>query len=145
MLCNLLCQPYKLLGYGCLTTPEYHVTCAYIPQWSLPLWCATFFPPPIFSPTIVVNSSYPSFSGSLWSTFSGSLCPPSAGHCDLPSTGHCDLPSASHCDLTSAGHCDLTSAGHCDLPSAGHCSLPLAFTVMNSSSICLHQKGVNWF
>ena len=70
----------------------------------IPDRCATFFPPPISSPTIVVNSSHPSFSGSLRSTFSGSLCPPSAGHCDL----------------TSAGHCDLTSAGHCDLPLACH-------------------------
>ena len=145
MLCNLLCQPGKLLGYGCLAAPEYHAACAYIPQWSLSLRCATFFPPPISSPTIVVNSSHPSFSGSLRSTFSGPLCPPSAGHCDLTSAGHCDLTYAGPCDLSYAGRWDLTSAGRWDLTSAGRSDLPLAFTVMNSSSICLHHKGVNWF
>ena len=108
-LCNLLCQPDKLLG--CLAAPEYRAACAYILQRSLSLRCVPLSSPlPSPLPQSWRVHRVPTSAGhsdpipaGIASQLSGSLRPTLAGHCIPFSAGHCDSPSAGHCDLTRAG------------------------------------------
>ena len=77
-LCNLLCQPDKLLG--CLAAPEYRAACAYIRLSGV----CHFLPP---SHLLSLNrgefiaSQLPQV---IVTQFQRALRPNLAGHCDLP-------------------------------------------------------------
>ena len=131
-LCNLLCQPDKLLG--CLAAPEYRAACAYILQRSLSLRC------------VPLSSPLPSPLPQSWRVH---RVPTSAGHSDPIPAGIASQLSGS-LRPTLAGHCDLRYLSGLlrpifsgSLRSTFSRSLRLNSSRHQARSICLPQKGVD--